>query len=235
MVLRIGLAMLQGARYEHSQALTSAAAELDAEIEVIELRTASEVEEQRLDALVLPGGETTTMRKAAEAHGLLDALFAWMLANPQRPVLGTCAGAILLSDPRNGHAPFIDASIDRNAYGRQRDSFQSQLSLSNLEFPQVEEISELKQAGGRGEHSPLPVNTVEERIEEESFPGVFIRAPRFLDLGLHSEVVARDGDEVVGIRHGSRLALTFHPELTDDRRFHHWLISQASDAANSGV
>ena len=101
-MLRVGLAMLQGARHEHAEALRGAAAELDVDLHVVECRRAEHVDET-LDALVLPGGESTTMRIASRYESLLAALFAWMDAHPERPVLGTCAGAILLAAPGLGN------------------------------------------------------------------------------------------------------------------------------------
>ena len=125
----IGIAMLQGARHAHIAAIQRAAKELSMEIEVVELRTAEDLELQTIDALLLPGGESTVMRLRGndEASRLLPALFAWMRENDSRPVLATCAGAILLADPQDGGSPLVDADIDRNAYGGQVDSFESEL------------------------------------------------------------------------------------------------------------
>jgi len=199
-VLRIGLVMLQGARHVHIAALTSAAADADIEIEIHELRKASDLAQAEPDALVFPGGESTTMRLTGNdpASGLLPAVFSWLRADATRPVLGTCAGAILLCDPRDGGEPLIAAEIDRNAFGRQVDSFQSALKSSLL---------------------------------ARDFPGVFIRAPRFTNVGDSSEVVATLGEEVVGVRFGNRLALTFHPELSNDHGFHQWLLETVKEVA----
>lgn len=90
-MVRVGLAMLQGARHEHIEALHGAAQELGVSVEVVELRRGDQVDGD-LDALVLPGGESTAMRKASESEALLPALFMWMDQHPNRPVLGTCAG-----------------------------------------------------------------------------------------------------------------------------------------------
>ena len=198
-VLRIGLVMLQGARHVHMAALQRAADECDIGIEVYELRKASDLVSADPHAVVLPGGESTTMRLTGnhESSGLLPALFEWMRKVPSRPVLGTCAGAILLADPQDGGNPLVDADIDRNAYGRQADSFQS---------------------------------TLEATILGREFPGVFIRAPRFKSQGETATVAAMHGDEVVGVRTGNRLALTFHPELSADTGFHRWLLETAAGA-----
>ena len=97
-MIKIGVAMLQGARHEHKEALIATAKELAVEIEIIELRRADQVD-NTLDGLILPGGESTAMRKASESELLLPALFDWMQQFPEKPVLGTCAGAILLASP----------------------------------------------------------------------------------------------------------------------------------------
>tara|TARA_B110000116_G_C16703574_1_gene521018 strand:+ start:521 stop:1162 length:642 start_codon:yes stop_codon:yes gene_type:complete len=197
-VLRIGLVMLQGARHVHMAALHDAAKSVDIEIEIHELRKASDLETAVPHALVFPGGESTTMRLTGNdsASGLLPAVFEWIRADPTLPVLGTCAGAILLCDPLDGGTPIIAAEIDRNAFGSQGDSFQSALESALL---------------------------------KRKFPGVFIRAPRFTSLAPPAEPVAMLGDEIVGVREGNRLALTFHPELSEDVGFHEWLLKTAKE------
>ena len=199
-MLRIGLVMLQGARHVHMSALQRAADECSIEISLHELRMASDLVEADPHALVLPGGESTTMRLTGnhETSGLLPAVFDWIRNDSSRPVLGTCAGAILLSDPQDGGAPLIPASIDRNAYGSQSDSFQDEVYSEML---------------GR------------------EFPGVFIRAPRFDSIDDSAQVAATHEGEVVGIRHGNRLALTFHPELSTDSGFHRWLIEATAEVS----
>ena len=196
---RIGLVMLQGARHVHMSALQKAADECGITISLHELRMASDLTEADPHALVLPGGESTTMRLTGnhQTSGLLPAVFDWIRRDSSRPVLGTCAGAILLSDPQDGGDSLIPASIDRNAYGTQADSFQAKVFSEML---------------GR------------------DFPGVFIRAPRFDSIGDSAKVAATYEGEVVGIMHGNRLALTFHPELSLDTGFHRWLIEAAAEA-----
>lgn len=182
----IGIAMLQGARHAHIEAIQRAASELSMDVEIVELRTVEDLQQQPIDALMLPGGESTVMRLRGNdaASRLLPALFAWMRENDSRPVLATCAGAILLADPQDGGEPLVDAEIDRNAYGGQADSFESALDCG--------------------------------------FPGIFIRAPRFGEVRDSIECTL-DG-EVVGVRKGNRIALTFHPELSEDSRYHRMLL-----------
>ncbi len=153
-----------------------------------------------LDAIVLPGGESTTMLRLLEATGLRSPLEAFVR---ERPVLGTCAGLILLGSGSAGlPAPplaVLNVAVERNAYGRQIDSFEADLAA-----PVV---------GG-------------------AFHGVFIRAPRIVRVGEGVEVVARMGREAsgepVGVRAGRVVGLCFHPELTSDLRFHRWFLTEVA-------
>ena len=184
-MLTIGLAMLQGARHEHMHALFQAAKSLDLEIEVRQLRKSSDVE--GINALVLPGGESTAMKIASRSEDLYTSIWN-TVKETGIPVLGTCAGAILLSQEG-----LIETGIQRNAFGRQRESFQSEIEI--------------------------------DLDGKSKFPGVFIRAPRF--KGGSTSPVAWLEDEVVGVLEKNIMALTFHPELTDDTRFHSWLLNEA--------
>ncbi|MGA0240688.1 MAG: hypothetical protein ACO3L7_05040 [Poseidonia sp.] len=226
-MLRVGIAMLQGARHEHAEALRAASKELGFDVEIVQCRRHEDVD-STLDALVLPGGESTTMRIASQHESLLNGLFDWMDAHPQRPVLGTCAGAILMAEPGDGRAAYLGASIARNAWGRQRESFEAVVSVT-LEAPEVDAP---KAAGpaprDRFSHQPLEVSSQAAASIESGFPGVFIRAPRFSNEGLRAEAIATLGEEIVGVLDGARLGVTFHPELTLDRRFHRWLLTAAT-------
>ncbi len=199
-MLRIGLVMLQGARHAHLYALKEAAKDLQIEVEIFELRNKNDLLQCNPQAIVLPGGESTTMRLVGNSLNsqLLPALFQLMRENSNLPVLGTCAGAILLSDPQDNGEKIVDANISRNAFGNQSESFQSVIN------------------------SPLL---------SRDFPGIFIRAPRFLDLGEEASIVASIGDETVGVRTNNRIALTFHPELSGDFAFHKWLINKAAEVS----
>ncbi len=196
-VLRIGLVMLQGARHSHISALERASMETGIDIEVHELRKASDLESSELNAIVMPGGESTTMRLTGNdaISSLLPAVFEWIRADQMRPVLGTCAGAILLADPGDGGASLVDASVERNGFGSQAESFQAEIDAIAL---------------------------------DREFPGVFIRAPRFVEMGDDAQVIARLGDEAVGVMTQNRMALTFHPELSQDSGFHEWLLETAA-------
>jgi len=177
---RIGVLAIQGDYEAHAAALEDSGA------------TASLIKTPdalaSLDGLVLPGGESTTMLKFLERGGFFEALQAFA---QQKPVFGTCAGAILLArevrNPTQRSLGLLDIAVERNAYGRQIDSA---IITEPTSLP-----------GG-----PLEM--------------VFIRAPRIVQTGPHVEVLAhRDGFPVL-IRQGRLLAATFHPELSADHRVH---------------
>ena len=227
-MLRIGLAMLQGARHEHEEALLASAMDLELDVEIVYLRSANDVDET-IEALVLPGGESTAMRKASTSEGLLDGIYSWMEHHSNRPVLGTCAGAILLAMPDGGRSPFIRAGISRNAWGRQRQSFEADVAV-DLPLHVSSNVKVARTADEFG-HTPLAVDGQAMNVDPSSFPGVFIRAPRFELDSVTCDVIARFGDEIVGVMDGSKCAVTFHPELTGDRRFHTWLLQQTIEQA----
>ena len=222
-MMRVGLAMLQGARHEHEEAILSIAKDLKHDVEVVQLRKGEDVD-STIQGLILPGGESTTMRIASRSEGLLDSIYNWMNEHPNRPVLGTCAGAILLAMPSNDRTPYINVNISRNAWGRQRQSFEADIEVE-MERLETSGVSIQRTPDAFG-HTPLVVGDVDGQEGEDAFPGVFIRAPRFESDGLECEVIARFGEEIVGVRDGSKCAVTFHPELTNDRRFHAWLLNE---------
>jgi 5'-phosphate synthase pdxT subunit len=149
-----------------------------------------------------------------------------MDSNEHRPVLGTCAGAILLASPGTNRAPFIGASIARNAWGRQRQSFEATIEV-HITTPPGDGVGEHRNDADRFNRRPLPVAPNAAALEDEGFPGVFIRAPRFDTESVDCQTIASLGEEAVGVLDGNRMALTFHPELTLDRRFHRWLLTEA--------
>lgn len=144
-----------------------------------------------IQALVIPGGESTTMSNLIQSAGLEGPLREAVASG--LPLFGTCAGMILLAerieDGRDDqiHLDALPMSVRRNAYGRQIDSFETDLDVDGLDEP---------------------------------FHAVFIRAPLVTTLAPDVRVLARHGGEPVFVRHGSRFACSFHPELTADRRIH---------------
>lgn len=223
-MMRVGIAMLQGARHEHYEAVKHAGLEMKEAVEIVQLRTADQVDET-IDGLILPGGESTTMRIASKSEELLEGIYDWMSNYPQRPVLGTCAGAILLANPSQGRRKFIDAELERNAWGRQQFSFEAPVEVC-LETPNKNFVKPIQLSRDKFNHKPLPLTGETEESFEEYFPGVFIRAPRFIQSSIQCQPIAHLEQEIVGVLQGQKLALLFHPELTTDRRFHRWLIAQ---------
>jgi pyridoxal 5'-phosphate synthase pdxT subunit len=195
---RVGVLALQGDVREHRAMLERAGAR------TTPVRRASEL--PGLDGIVLPGGESTAMYKLARSFGLFEPLREAI--HDGLPVFGTCAGMILLSDRlENGVAGQetvggLDIVVRRNAFGRQVDSFEADLEL-DVTFPDAFPGDDY----GRGFHA------------------VFIRAPWVEKVGQDVEVVARvaSGEAVgriVAVRQASKLATSFHPEITGDHRMH---------------
>ena len=187
---RVGVLAVQGDVEAHARVLARAGAEV--------VRVLREKDLDGLDALVLPGGESTTIAKGLARLGLYEPLRAFARAG--HPMLGTCAGAILLARRVENHPVetlgLLDATAVRNAYGTQVDSFAAPLD-----------------AGGAPELAGLRA--------------VFIRAPQLRDLGPGVEVLARVEGEPVLVRQGKLLAATFHPELGEDPRVHALLLALA--------
>ncbi len=214
--LRVGVLALQGDFAEHLTALrrlsyrptngangaasNGHASSAPIEVEAVEVRLPSEL--ARVDALIIPGGESTTIGKLLVEYRLLEPLRAAIADG--LPVFGTCAGAIVLAKDIGGlDQPLIgamDLAVRRNAYGRQLQSFEADLKVPALGAPELR--------------------------------AVFIRAPAILSVGPDVEVLARlDSDEIVAAHQGNLLATTFHPELTDDTRLHRYFVEMARVAS----
>ena len=184
---RAGVLALQGDFREHLAALRAC------EVEGVPIRLAADLDP--VDALILPGGESTTMARLMEP-ALKAAIQRRSAAG--MPVLGTCAGMILMArDIQDGRADqeplkLMDIGVRRNAYGRQIDSFEAEVDSAAI--------------GGAG-------------------PAVFIRAPQVTDRGADVQELASHAGQPVAVRQGNRLALAFHPELTPDRRWHQYFLS----------
>jgi 5'-phosphate synthase pdxT subunit len=186
-VARIGVLALQGDVSEHVLALERAG---NGKVQVVEVRKSGQIEE--CQALVLPGGESTTICRQLKSSGLIEELKAAALSG--KPVLATCAGLVLVSQEVGGDSGshvkplgLMDIKISRNAFGPQRESFEADLQIKGLDKP---------------------------------YRAVFIRAPAIAQVGRNVEVLARVGEAVVAARQKNLLALAFHPELTEDPRIH---------------
>lgn len=189
-MLNIGVLALQGDFAEHLQALRRLG------VQAKEVRLAAQLE--GLDGLILPGGESTTMGKLMVDFGLLEPLRAF---GEKHAMWGTCAGAILLSKDARRSQPLLglmDITVERNAFGRQVDSFEADLNITGL---------------GKSGNQAL-------------FHAVFIRAPIIESVSKPAEVLAQLPDgRIVAARQEKLLATSFHPELTGDDRFHQYFIS----------
>jgi 5'-phosphate synthase pdxT subunit len=184
--VKIGVLALQGAVTEHIEMLSA----LDAE--AVAVRLPSEL--NGLDALIIPGGESTTIGKLLSDYSLIGPIR--QLARQGFPILGTCAGLVLLARkvPNLQMEPIgaIDIEVKRNAFGRQIDSFEADLQIPAL---------------GNG-----------------NFHGVFIRAP-IIEKAEHGvEILCKLNGSPVAVRQGKMVACAFHPELTDDLRFHKYFL-----------
>ena len=185
--MRIGVLAAQGAFAEHLAILHQL------EVEALPVRLPRELRD--LDGLIIPGGESTSISKLMRGFNLMSEMVN--LANNGLPIFGTCAGMILLareiSDSDAIPLGLMDITVRRNAFGRQKDSFEAELSI--------------------------PV------LGEKPFPGVFIRAPLIEQVNDGVEILAELTDgAIVATRQGKLLASAFHPELTNDLRFHQYFL-----------
>lgn len=190
--MKIGVLALQGDFAEHIKMLKRLKAD------TVEVRLPEQL--QGLDGLIIPGGESTTIGKLAVAYGLMEPLRTFA---QRHAVWGTCAGAIFLSKDVRRDQPLLglmDIQVQRNAFGRQVDSFEADL-----------DVPELKDVSGR----------------EEPYHAVFIRAPIIETVGGDAKVLASVEGRVVAAQQGHLLATSFHPELTNDTRFHEYFLSLA--------
>lgn len=136
-MLEVGLVMLQGSRRAHEIAIQNASELTNTQVSVRELRSLDDLIGGGLDAIILPGGESTTMRIVGGegGTGLLEPLYSTIRENSDMPVLATCAGTILLADPQDGGDSIISSEVDRNAWGRQIDSFIGPVTVDNANSP----------------------------------------------------------------------------------------------------
>lgn len=190
----IGILAIQGSREEHAEALKKLG------VEVLFVRTPEEL--AKVDAIILPGGESTTigmLMRRNKLHAALQKAIAKGL-----PTYGTCAGAILMAKNIVGEdqadtMALMDISIRRNAYGSQLDSFVTELDV--------------------------PV------LGKKPLEAVFIRAPQIENIGKNVEILAKEGGKPVLVKEKNMLVSTFHPELTEDTRIHKYFLSFIKNAA----
>ena len=193
--MKVGVLALQGDVREHIDSL------LSCEIDAVPVRRASEIES--IDALVLPGGESTTIAQLAEVFGIFDLIKNKI--NSGMPVYGSCAGMILLADQildaKQGQKSFggLDITVRRNAFGRQVDSFESDIAFDDG--------------------------------SDQLIRAVFIRAPWVEKVSDTVQVLASIDSHPVAVRSKTALATSFHPEITGDNRIHRYFIEQVARPA----
>ena len=196
--MKIGVLASQGAFAEHIAILHQL------KVEALPIRLPREL--NGLNGLIIPGGESSSISKLMLDYNLMNEIRN--LAKNGLPILGTCAGMILLankvSDLNIEPLGAMDITVRRNAFGRQIDSFETELSM--------------------------PV------LGEKPFPGIFIRAPLIEQANSKVEILARLNDGTgVAARQGKLLASAFHPELTDDLRFHQYFMDIVTGHSKSGL
>jgi 5'-phosphate synthase pdxT subunit len=197
MTMRIGVLALQGAFAEHVASLRAVGAE------PVEVRLPSQLDD--VEGLVIPGGESTTMRKLIARWDMRQPILD--LAASGKPVFGTCAGMIVLAkqitDGEEPVLPLLDVAVERNAFGRQLDSFETEVDVPLL--------------GDKPVHA------------------VFIRAPVIERVGPGVDVMASLPDgRIVAVRQRNVIATSFHPELAGETRFHRLVATMAAEHADPG-
>jgi len=196
--MKIGVIALQGNVEEHVESISR----VIKDAEVVKIKHKGIV--PTCDAIIIPGGESTTLCRLAWSEGIAQEIIE--RAKAGTPILGTCAGLILLATRGDGEVKktgqhllgLMDTTVNRNAFGRQKDSFEAELQVSHIN-------------GG-------------------PFNAIFIRAPAIITAGDNVEVLAKLDDFIVAARQGNILALAFHPELTDDTRVHEYFLNMIKNA-----
>lgn len=193
--MRIGVIAIQGNVEEHIIALENALREFNLIAEIIKIKHRGLVDS--CDALVLPGGESTTLGRLLKKEGIAEEIKT--AAHSGIPIMGTCAGLVLLAKygdeqvKKTGQSllELMDIHVNRNAFGRQRESFETLVCFNEFKEP---------------------------------FNAIFIRAPGITECGNDVEILSKYNDSIVAARQKNMLALAFHPELSDDYRIHHYFL-----------
>ncbi|MGI0074022.1 MAG: pyridoxal 5'-phosphate synthase glutaminase subunit PdxT [Nitrosotalea sp.] len=195
--INIGVLAVQGDVAENVAAARMALDELGVEGIVTEVKNPEQISE--LNGLIIPGGESTVIGTLSLVNGSLKKIKEKIAAG--MPVLGTCAGMIVLSKKAKDRIvgemdqpllDYLDIKIERNAFGRQRDSFEANISL--------------------------------EKIGIQTYQGVFIRAPSVIETGKDVEVISQFNEKIVAVKQGNIIGTSFHPELTGDLSIHKYFI-----------
>ena len=205
MSLNLGVLSIQGDVLENILSIKAAIDALDIDGTVTSVRTPDEI--SKVDGLVIPGGESTTIGQLSKINGSLKILKEKIERG--MPVLGICAGMILLSKTVNDKVvgkidqpllDILDIKLERNSFGRQRESFESDISLNSIGIP--------------------------------TFNGVFIRAPSISDVGSDVEILSKFNEKIVAVKKNNVIAVAFHPELTTDISLHKYFVNLTNTLKN---
>ena len=205
MSLTVGVLSIQGDVQENLISTKAALDELGFDGTVTDVKTPDEI--SQLDGLIIPGGESTTIGQLSLVNGSLKVLKEKI--DSGMPVLGICAGMIMLSKTANDKVvgktdqpllDILDIKLERNSFGRQRDSFETDISLDSINIPK--------------------------------FNGVFIRAPSVSEVGSDVEVLSKFNEKIVAVKKGNVIGTSFHPELTEDNSLHKYFVNLVNSFKN---
>ncbi len=205
MSLTFGVLSIQGDVLENILSVKAAIDALDIDATVTAVRTPDEI--SKVDALVIPGGESTTIGQLSKFNGSLKILKEKI--EQGMPVLGICAGMVLLSNNANDKVVgkidqpllnILDIKLERNSFGRQRESFESDISLDSIGIPK--------------------------------FNGVFIRAPSISDVGSDVEILSKFNEKIIAVKKNNVIGVAFHPELTTDISLHKYFVNLTNTLKN---
>jgi 5'-phosphate synthase pdxT subunit len=205
MSLTVGVLAIQGDVHENIISAETALRELGIEGKVVDVKTAEEI--SKLDGLIIPGGESTTIGQLSLVNSSLKTIKEKIERG--MPVLGICAGMIMLSKTANDRVvgktdqpllDLLDIKLERNSFGRQKESFEADVSMNSIGIPK--------------------------------FNGVFIRAPSVSDVGSGVDVLAKFNEKIVAVKKGNMIGVAFHPELTKDVSLHKYFVNLIKKSKN---
>ena len=194
----IGVLSIQGDVEENILSAKAAVDELGIDVKIIEVKTPDEI--SSLDGLIIPGGESTAIGELSLVNGSLKVLKE-KIENGM-PVLGICAGMIILSKTASDRVVgktdqpllnILDIALERNSFGRQKESFEANVSMDSINI--------------------------------SKFNGVFIRAPSISDVGSDVEILSKFNEKIIAVKKGNVIGTSFHPELTQDTSLHKYFVS----------
>ena len=205
MSINVGILAIQGDVQENLISTRKAIEDLGIDGTVIDVKTADDV--SKLDGLIIPGGESTTIGQLSLVNSSLKVMKEKI--EEGMPVLGICAGMILLSKTADDRImgktnqpllDLLDVKLERNSFGRQRESFEAEVSMNSIDIPK--------------------------------FNGVFIRAPSVSETSSDVEVLAKFNGKIVAIKKGNIIGTSFHPELTNDVSLHKYFVNLVENSKN---